>query len=152
MATRGITTIDAANAFLLEFIARYNETFAREARDKESAWMPLKPNMDLDYHFSAMDIRTVKSDHTIVFLNQTLQLVPDKRGPSLAGRQVEVHQLPDGALLVYYNKARIAYKKLAAPPVKVAAERKPKRVAPLDPEAKRTSRRRQMAHLHTSTR
>ena len=151
LATQRITTIEAGNAFLPEFIARYNETFAREAAEKESAWMSLEPNMDLDYYFSAMDIRTVKADHTIVFLNQTLQLLPDKRGPSLAGRQVEVHHLPDGALLVYYNKARIACKKLAAPPVKVAAERQPKPVVPMDPEAKRTSRRRQMAHLHTST-
>lgn len=152
LATRGITTIDGANVFLPEFIARFNVTFAREPADTQAAWIALEPAMDLDYYFSAMEIRTVKSDHTVAIFNQILQLLPDKRGPSLAGQQVEVHALPDTTLVVYHKRKRIPHKKLAAVPAKTAAVPKPKPAAPVDPEVKQANRRRQMAHLHTSPR
>lgn len=152
LATRGITTLDEANAFLPEFIERFNAVFAREALDKETAWVPLASDMDLDYYFSAVEIRTVKADHTVAFLNQILQLLPDKCGPSLTGQQVEVHQLPEGALRVYYKKQPITHKKLAAAPVTIKAAAKTKAVAPDDPVVKQANRRRQMAYLHTSTR
>lgn len=151
LATRGVSTLDEANAFLPEFIARFNAVFAREAQDKETAWMPLASDMDLDYYFSAVEIRTVKADHTLAFLNQTLQLLPDKRGPSLTGQQVQIHQLPEGVLLIYHKKKRIAHKKLAVAPAKTAAAAN-RAVAPVDPVVKQANRRRQMAYLHTSTR
>ena len=152
LATRGILTLEAANAFLPEFMARFNLTFAREPAGKESAWMALEPDMDLDYYFSAVEIRTVKADHTLTYFNQTLQLLPDKRGASLTGQQVEVHALPEGTLAVYHKRKRVAHKKLAAAPVKSVALPKAKAVAPVDPAVKQANRRRQMAHLHTSTR
>jgi transposase len=154
LATRGITTLEEANAYLPEFIVRFNLTFAIEARDLESRWMALEPQMDLDYYFSTLEIRTVKADHTLAYFSQTLQLLPDKRAASLTGQQVEVHALPEGALVVYHKRKRIPHKKLAAAPVKTVEASKPKLkpVAPGDPAVKQAARRRQMAHLHTSTR
>lgn len=149
LATRGLTTIEEANAFLPEFIVRYNATFAKEAADKEAVWMALEPDMDLDYYFSASVIRTVKPDHTLAFYNRILQLLPDKRGPSLVGQQVEVHQLPDDTLVVYQKRKRIAFKMLAAAPEKAPSPPKSKPAKPVDPAAKLASRRRQMSHLHT---
>jgi transposase len=150
LATAKCTTLEQANAFLPEFIARFNVSFAREPVAKQSVWVALEPKMDLDYYFSTCETRTVKADHTIAYLNQTLQLLPEKKGAYLPGQEVEVHQLPEGTLLVYYKRQRLAHKKLAAPPVKAATLPKPKVAAPLDTPEKRTSRRKQMAHLHTS--
>lgn len=150
LATRGVTTIEDANAYLAEFIARFNLTFARDARDEEDAWMALEPELDLDYYFSAMEVRSVKADHTVAYMSQILQLLPDKRGAPLTGQQVEVHQLPDGTLVVYHQKKRIPHKKLAAVPIKTAAPPGLKPAVVADPAVKRASRRRQMAYLHTS--
>lgn len=152
LATAGVTTIEGANAFLPEFIARFNVTFAREPANKECAWIALDPDTDLDYYFSTVDVRTVKADHTVAFLSKTLQLLPDRRATSLTGQQVEVHQLPEGTLLIYHKRKRIAHKKLAAAPAKTAAASKTKAVTPVDPVVKQANRRRQMAHLHTSPR
>lgn len=152
LATRGITAIEEANAYLPEFIARFNLTFAKDARDTESVWMALEPDLDLDYYFSAVETRTVKADHTLAYFNQTLQLLPDKRGTSLTGQQVQVHALPEGTLAVYHKRKRIPHKKLAAAPVKTAVTLKSESATVMDPVAKQAARRRQMAHLHTSTR
>ena len=152
LATRGVTSLEEANAFLPQFIARFNATFAREPADKQNAWIALEPAMDLDYYFSTSDLRTVKADHTLSFCNQTLQLLPQKRGPSLAGQQVEVHQLPDATIRVYHKRVAIAHKKLVAAPAKTAAASKPKPAAAVETAVKQGNRRRQMAYLHTSAR
>lgn len=152
LATAAVTTIEAASAFLPEFISRFNVTFAREPANKECAWIALEPDMDLDYYFSTMETRIVKADNTVPFLAQTLQLLPDRRGPSVTGQDVEVHQLPDSTLLIYRNRKRIAHKKLAAAPAKAVTAPNAKPVVLVDPALKEESRRRQMAHLHTSPR
>lgn len=150
LATRGITTVEAAHAYFPEFIARYNATFAKEPKDKESAYMPIEAQMDLDYYFSAADTRTVRPDHTLSYLSQVLQLMPAKRGPSLVGQQVEVHQLPDGTLKVYLKRNHIAHKLQTVAPPQCPKQKKPKPAAEVDPAVKQQSRRRQMAYLYTS--
>lgn len=150
LATRGITTIEAAHAYFAQFIAHFNATFAKEPKDKESAYMPIDAHMDLDYYFSAVQTRTVRPDHTLCYLSQVLQLMPAKRGPSLVGQQVEVHQLPEGTLKVYLKRSHIAHKlQTVATPATVQPP-KSKPAVELDPGVKQQSRRRQMAHLHTS--
>lgn len=57
---RGITTIEAANAFLAEFIVRYNEKFGVEPEDTNSAFRVLDSSINLDY------ILCIKEDRTII--------------------------------------------------------------------------------------
>jgi len=149
MIAAGITTIEEANAFLPAFIERFNQTFARQPAEPEGVWTPIEPDMDLDYHFSTSEGRTVKADHTVTYGSKTLQLLIGKRAAPLTGQKVEVHGLPDGTLVVYRSLARIAHKELPAPPQKAAPPQPPKPRAgqALDPAAKRASRRRQMQHL-----
>ena len=69
----------AGQLFLETLIPSYNERFAKAARDPQSAWRPLPPELDLDRLFSTATERKVKADYTISFRGLTLQILREKR-------------------------------------------------------------------------
>ena len=150
LQTAGLATPEAAQAFLPGFIARFNQTFARVAADPEPVWVALEAQMDRDYYFSTRQTRTVKSDHTLSYEGKILQLLPERGGPSLKGKQVQVHQVPEGSLLVYLQKERLAHKALPSPPPKESPPPKPPSKPAVDPDKKKASRRKQTAYLYAS--
>lgn len=102
-----VATIEAANAFLPGFLARYNARFAHPAADPIPAWVPLPADCDLAYHFAAREHRRVRADHTIAWYGQALQLHRERLAPSLAGAAVTVHVVPEGEIHVYHGAQRI---------------------------------------------
>jgi hypothetical protein len=62
MRLAGIDSLEQANLFLETFIPAYNQRFAKPARDAQSAWRPLHPELDLDHLFSTATERKVKAD------------------------------------------------------------------------------------------
>lgn len=77
---RGISDIEAANAFAPEFIADYNRRFARAPRSEHDAHRPLQPSDDLDRIFSWQETRRVSksltfrsSNHVVVVSFQRIQ-------------------------------------------------------------------------------
>jgi len=138
----GITTLDAANAFLPGFLDRYNARFAKAPADPQSAWVPLPADLDLAYYFATRETRKVRADQCIRFANQCLQLLPGPQQPSLAHQTVAVHVVPEGDLYVYYGKRRLSYQPLAAspsPPPPPPAEPAWSKLPP-DPQAKAKQR------------
>jgi transposase len=133
----GITEIEAANAFLPSFTARYNARFARVPEDPNAAWVELPADLDPNYYFAVRESRRVRSDHCISFSGRTLQLLPDPKGPSLAGESVSVHVVPEGDIYLYHGKRPVPYRH--APIPEVAAPKPPFRQArppkPVDPKA-----------------
>jgi transposase len=111
----GITTEEAANAFLPGFMARYNARFAKPPQDPQSAWVPLPADLDLHYYFAIRETRKVRADHCIRFASQLLQLLPDPKDPSLVAQTVTVHVVPEGEIYVYYGKRRICHQPVVAP-------------------------------------
>jgi transposase len=133
----GITTLEAANAFLPGFIARYNARFAQAPQDPHSAWVPLPEDLDLNYYFAIRETRKVRADHCISFAGQLLQLLPGPHDPSLVDQRITVHVVPEGDIHLYHGKRPIACRPLTAPEAKPAqpaakAVRPPK---PVDPQA-----------------
>jgi transposase len=112
----GVTTLEAANAFLPGFVTRYNTRFATAPRDPESAWVPLPADFDDAYYFAVRETRKVRADHCIRFAGQWLQLLPEPTHPSLVAQTVTVHQVPEGDLYVYYGRRCLAYRPLASAP------------------------------------
>jgi hypothetical protein len=110
----GIATIEAANAFLPGFIARFNARFGQEPADPQPAWVALDPDFDLDYYFAARETRTVRADHTITWLGQTCQILPTPKAPPLVAKKVTVHVLPDDTLRLYVGKQRLAFRPVDA--------------------------------------
>lgn len=111
----GITCLDEANAFLPDFIGRYNARFAKDPQDPNSAWVPLPVDLDIDYYFAIRQSRKVRSDHCISWSGQLLQLLPDPKGPSLVDKTVTVHVVPEGDIYLYYGKGPVPYRLVSVP-------------------------------------
>jgi transposase len=110
-----ITTLEQANAFLPGFIERYNARFAQAAQDPEPAWVPLPADLDLAYYFAIRETRKVRADHCLRFAGQLLQLEPSPKDPSLVGKGIAVHTVPEGDIYLYHGKRPIAYHPWLAP-------------------------------------
>jgi hypothetical protein len=133
----GITTMEAANAFLPGFMDRYNGRFAKAPQDPNAAWVPLPADLDLNYYFAIRESRKVRADHCISFSGRTLQLLPCPRDAGLVGESVTVHTVPEGDIYLYHGKRPIPYRAVLTP---AAAPPKPLRQAarppkPVDPKA-----------------
>jgi transposase len=113
----GITTLEAANAFLPGFIARYNARFAKAPQDPHSAWVPLPADLDLPYYFAIRETRKVRADHCISFAGRCYQLLPDPQTSSLVNQWITVHRVPEGDIYLYHGKRRLAYQAFLAAPV-----------------------------------
>ena len=95
---RGISTLEAANAFLPIFLADLNPRFARVPADAAAAWRPVP--RDLAAVLSCRYTRTVARDNTVRLGPRWVQL-PRRR--SYAGRRVELREALDGRLLVFID-------------------------------------------------
>src|SRR6266851_659530 len=93
---RGIATLEAANAFLPEFLADYNRRFTRAPADATAAWRPAP--RDLAAVLSCRYSRVVAHDNTVRLGPRWVQL-PRRR--AYTGRRLEVRECVDGRLLVF---------------------------------------------------
>jgi transposase len=100
---RGISTMDAANAFLPEFLADLTPRFARVPVDPTAAWRPAP--RDLAAVLSCRYTRVVAQDNTVRLGPRWVQL-PRRR--SYTGRHVELRECLDGRLLVFTDGACVA--------------------------------------------
>lgn len=93
---RGIATLEAANAFLPEFLADFNGRFTRAPADATAVWRPAP--RDLAAVLSCRYDRLVAHDNTVRLGPRWVQL-PRRR--AYTGRRLEVRECVDGRLLVF---------------------------------------------------
>jgi len=93
---RGIDTMEAANAFLPEFLADLTPRFARPPADPQAAWRAAP--RDLAAILSCRYSRVVAADNTVHLGPRWVQL-PRRR--AYTGRRLEVRECLDGRLLVF---------------------------------------------------
>jgi hypothetical protein len=103
---RRIRTLEAAQAFLPTFVADFNRRFAVTARDSQPAWR-VSPRQ-LDHVVCCRYRRMVARDNTASIPGRWIQIPPGPRGRSHAGRRVELRELLDGRLLVFYRGRLLA--------------------------------------------
>ena len=101
VALRGITTLEAFDAFLPEFLARFRSCFARPPRETVPAWRAAPRH--LDRIVACRYPRTVSRDNVVTSPGVTLQLPPGSYRRSFAHTRVEVRELLDGRLLVLHE-------------------------------------------------
>ena len=97
------TTIAEAQAVLERFLPRFNARFAVAASQREPAWRPLDPALDLGAILAFRHTRTVARDNTVKYHWRTLQLLPSAQRPSYAGARVDVLERPGGELAVRHR-------------------------------------------------
>jgi len=93
---RGIATLEAANAFLPEFLTDYNRRFTRAPAEPTTAWRPAP--RDLAAVLSCRYRRVVAHDNTVRLGPRWVQL---SRRRAYTGRRLELRECLDGRLLVF---------------------------------------------------
>ena len=99
----GITTIEAANAFLPIFLERHNTRFAAPASDSALAWRSWPDGLDAASVFCFHYRRRVARDNTVSWPGGGLALPRRVDGRSWAGRSVVVEERLDGSLWVTHE-------------------------------------------------
>ena len=111
---RRIATLEAANAFLPHFLPGFIRRFARPPADAHPAWRAAP--RDLDRLLSCRYSRTVARDNTVHLATRGIQIPPGPGRRSYAGCRVEVRELLDGRVMVFYRGARVAVQPAPATP------------------------------------
>lgn len=117
---RGIATLEAANAFLPEFLADYNRRFTRAPAEPTAAWRPAP--RDGAALLSCRYRRVVAHDNTVRLGPRWIQL-PRRR--AYTGRRLEVRECLDGRLLVFADGHCLATQPAPAPDFILRPRRSP---------------------------
>jgi transposase len=110
---RGLATLEAANAFLPEFITDFNGRFAHAPADPTPAWR--RPPRDLDVILSCRYTRTVARDNTVRLGARWLQIPRGPHGRSYAGCRVELRECLDGRLRAFAQGTLLAAQSAPGP-------------------------------------
>lgn len=101
LALAGITTMEAAEAYLPGFIERFNRRFGCPAREATPSWQ--RSPRHFERLLACRYQRVVRRDNVVTLPDCTLQLPPGPHRRSHQGRQVEVRELLDGRIRVSYR-------------------------------------------------
>ena len=131
----GVAERDGANAFLVEFLMRYNARFTHAAAIPTSAFRPWPSGLDPDAVFCFKYRRIVANDNTVTLGPHLVQILAGPQGRSYAKAHVEVHERLDGTVAVFYQGQRLVLgPRTPAPSPRIAA-RDHRRVRPKGPQS-----------------
>jgi hypothetical protein len=103
---RSIDTVEAAEAFLPEFIRDFNQRFARPPRECVRAWRTTPRNVDSI--LACRYLRVVARDNTITLPGRWAQLSARANGRSWQGCRLEARELLDGRLQIFHGDQLVA--------------------------------------------
>jgi transposase len=95
---RGISTIDAANAYAPAFIASYNAHFAKPPKSAFDAHRPLRDDEDLDALLTWRELRRVTKSLTVQYDRVMYLLEDTPANRKLIHRYIDVWEYPDGRI------------------------------------------------------
>ena len=99
----GITTIDAANAFIRDvYLPAHNSRFAVDPAGEGSAFT-LIPGVDLDEILCVQEERQVMNDNCVSYRTLKLQIPESPMRPHFVRARVKVHVYPDGSHAVFHG-------------------------------------------------
>ncbi len=104
---RGISTIDAANAYAPAFIASYNAHFAKPPKSTFDAHRPLRDDEDLDALLTWRELRRVTKSLTVQYDRVMYLLEDTPANRKLIHRYIDVWEYPDGRIEVRADGAAL---------------------------------------------
>lgn len=105
LALRNITDIDAANAFLPEFMEDFNRRFASTPDLENSLFVPAPDEQEINYYLSILYERKIDSGSSFSFYRSKLQLV-DTKGRVIRipkGKIIDVYKTFDNCVVAVYD-------------------------------------------------
>jgi transposase len=121
---RGISSVEAANAYLPQFITGYNARFGREPRHAEDAHRQMSPGEDLNRILSLCERRTLSKNLTLSYGNVIYQVKTRRAAYTMRKAHVEVRETSTGEITIEYKGKPLEYS------VYREQERKPSQVTP----------------------
>jgi transposase len=106
---RGISSLAAANAYLPEFSADYNQRFAVAPRSEESAHRQLAKGEDLERVLMLCERRTLSKNLTLSYNNVIYQIKTKRAAYTMRGAHVEVRETRNGEITIEYKKRSLDY-------------------------------------------
>jgi transposase len=106
---RGIDTVAAANVYLPEFIADYNQRFAVAPRSAEAAHRPLAKGEDLERVLTLCERRTLSKNLTLSYNNVIYQIKTKRAAYTMRGAHVEVREKSNGEIAIEYKQRALEY-------------------------------------------
>jgi transposase len=103
MRLRGISTIDAGNSFLPEFLDNFNRRFAVVPQNPNNAHQPLLKDQDLDLIFTIQSIRVLSKNLTLSFKNVIYQIHSEKSSYVLRKARVCIREKESGEIEILYR-------------------------------------------------
>ena len=107
---RGISTIEAANAYAAEFAADFNVRFGKQPRNPKDMHRPLADHENLDGAMCRKEFRTLSQALTLRYDKVLFILDPSAFAKSLAGKKVVVCDYPDGRLEIMEGSKSLPYR------------------------------------------
>ena len=106
---RGLSSLAAANAYLPQFIADYNQRFAVAARSAESAHRPLAKGEDLERVLTLCERRTLSKNLTLSYNNVIYQIKSKRAAYTMRGAHVEIREKSNGEITIEYKQRPLEY-------------------------------------------
>jgi hypothetical protein len=106
---RGISTIDAANVFMPEYIEDFNRRFAKEPRDPRDAHRPVRRDENLGTIFAWRELRKVTKNLTLNYERKLYLLADTPDNRPLIGKYIDVYQYPDGTIEIHAAGESLPY-------------------------------------------
>ena len=113
---QNLSAMPAANAYLPEFRADFNQRFAVVPRDPLDAHRPLRPRDDLNRILALRELRTLSKNLTLNYNTVVYQIQTARPTYALRHAQVEVRERWDGNLAILYKGKPLAYTVYREPP------------------------------------
>ena len=93
---RGISRMEAGNAFVPEFVEDYNQRFGRSPKNAHDAHRPLRGDEDLSRVFTWQEERTMTRNLVVHFKRVSYLVEPGPDTLPFAGKRVRVYEWEDG--------------------------------------------------------
>jgi transposase len=105
----GISTIEAANAFMPRFIADYNARFAKVPRNSHDAHRALRSDEELDLIFAWRELRKVTKNLTLHYERKLYLLADTPENRRFIDKYLEIFQFPDGRIEIRVEGKSLPY-------------------------------------------
>jgi len=106
---RGISTIEAGNAYLPEFVQDFNRRFAVVPRSSHDAHRPVLATENLDLIFTHQETRTLSKNLTVQANHIVYQIQSNRPDYALRNAQVTVCETAQGEVTILYKNKPLAF-------------------------------------------
>ena len=110
MRLRGISSIEAANAFAEEYAADFNKQFSVTPKETSNANRIVDESTDLRKALSLQYTRTISNNLILQFKNRHYQITPDQKPVQrLQGVKADIRECEEGVVTIFYNNKKLKY-------------------------------------------